>query len=88
MWLLRLLLSDAHARRVCGGFVIVRTFLFNLILDIMYMYVCMYVKIRRHQHTRVHAHTGPRRHTRAPACHILDIVCDMGSVKNAICNNN
>jgi len=29
----------------------------------------MYVKIRRHQHTRVHAHTGPRRHTRAPACH-------------------
>jgi len=27
----------------------------------------MYVKIRRHQHTRVHAHTGPRRHTRAPA---------------------
>ena len=22
------------------------------------MYVCMYVKIRRHQHTRVHAHTG------------------------------
>ena len=34
------------------------------------MYVCMYVKIRRHQHTRVHAHTaGPRRHTRAPACH-------------------
>ena len=27
------------------------------------MYVCMYVKIRRHQHTRVHAHTGPRRHT-------------------------
>jgi len=32
-------------------------------------YVCMYVKIRRHQHTRVHAHTGPRRHTRAPACH-------------------
>jgi len=33
------------------------------------LYVCMYVKIRRHQHTRVHAHTGPRRHTRAPACH-------------------
>ena len=38
--------------------------------------MCMYVckdddddKIRRHQHTRVHAHTGPRRHTRAPACH-------------------
>jgi len=29
----------------------------------------MYVKIRRHQHTRVHAHTGPRRQTRAPACH-------------------
>jgi len=29
----------------------------------------MSVKIRRHQHTRVHAHTGPRRHTRAPACH-------------------
>jgi len=27
----------------------------------------MYVKIRRHQHTRIHAHTGPRRHTRAPA---------------------
>jgi len=26
-------------------------------------YVCTYVKIRRHQHTRVHAHTGPRRHT-------------------------
>ena len=25
----------------------------------------MYVKIRRHQHTRVHAHTGPRRHARA-----------------------
>ena len=32
-------------------------------------YVCMYVKIRRYQHTRVHAHTGPRRHARAPACH-------------------
>ena len=32
-------------------------------------YVCMYVKIRQHQHTRVHAHTGPRRHARAPACH-------------------
>jgi len=32
------------------------------------MYVCMYVKIRRHQHTRAHAHTGPRRHARAPAC--------------------
>ena len=31
--------------------------------------VCMYVKIRRHQHTRVHAHTGPRRHAKAPACH-------------------
>jgi len=30
--------------------------------------VCMYVQIRRHQHTRVHAHTGPRRHARAPAC--------------------
>jgi len=31
---------------------------------------CMsYVKIWRHQHTRVHAHTGPRRHARAPACH-------------------
>ena len=29
----------------------------------------MYVKIRRHQHTCVHAHTGPRRHARAPACH-------------------
>jgi len=33
----------------------------------------MYVKIRRHQHTRVHAHTGPRRHARAVAlsgvCH-------------------
>ena len=28
----------------------------------------MHVKIRRHQHTRVHAHTGPRRHARAPAC--------------------
>jgi len=28
----------------------------------------MYVKIRRHQHTRVHAHTYPRRHARAPAC--------------------
>jgi len=27
----------------------------------------MYVKIRWHQHTRVHAHTGPRRHARAPA---------------------
>jgi len=27
----------------------------------------MHVKIRRHQHTRVHAHTGPRRHARAPA---------------------
>ena len=33
------------------------------------LYVCMYVKIRRHQHTRVHAHTGPRHHARAPACH-------------------
>jgi len=31
--------------------------------------VCMYVKIRQHQHTRVHAHTSPRRHTTAPACH-------------------
>jgi len=32
--------------------------------------VCMYAQIRRHQyqHTRVHAHTGPRRHARAPAC--------------------
>jgi len=29
----------------------------------------MYVKIWRHQHTRVNAHTGPRRHARAPACH-------------------
>jgi len=29
----------------------------------------MYVKIRRHQHTRVHAHTVSRRHTRVPACH-------------------
>jgi len=28
----------------------------------------MYVKIRRHQHTRVHAHAGPRRHTRPLAC--------------------
>jgi len=27
-----------------------------------------YDKIRRHQHTRVHAHTGPRRHARTPAC--------------------
>jgi len=38
------------------------------------MYVCMYVtyvKIRRHQHTRVHAHTGPRRPARAPACRWL-----------------
>jgi len=25
----------------------------------------MYVQIRRHQHTRVHAHKGPWRHTRA-----------------------
>jgi len=32
------------------------------------LFKCMYVKIRRHQHTRVHAHTGPRRHARAPAC--------------------
>jgi len=30
--------------------------------------VCMYVNIRRHQHTRVHARTGRRRHARAPAC--------------------
>jgi len=31
--------------------------------------VCMYVYIKiRRQHTRVHAHTGPRRHARAPAC--------------------
>ena len=37
--------------------------------QVLYAYVCMYVKIRRHQHTRVHAHTGPRRHTRAPVCH-------------------
>ena len=42
-------------------------------LPIMYspsrkLCICMYVKIRRHQHTRVHAHTGPRRHARAPAC--------------------
>ena len=31
----------------------------------------MYVKckIRRHQRTRVRAHTSPRRHTRSPACH-------------------
>jgi len=28
--------------------------------------ICMYVKIRRHQHTRVHAHTGPRRHASMP----------------------
>jgi len=41
------------------------------------MCVCKYkyyVKIRRHQHTRVHAHTGPRlRHAnaRAPACCVL-----------------
>jgi len=27
---------------------------------VLHRYVCMYVKIRRHQHTRVHAHTGPR----------------------------
>jgi len=33
----------------------------------------MYVKIRRHQHTRVHAHTGPRRHTRAPAWVFLEL---------------
>jgi len=25
-----------------------------------YRYICMYVKIRRHQHTRVHAHTDSR----------------------------
>ena len=33
------------------------------------MYVCMYVyvKIRRHQHTRVHAHTGPPRQVAAKA---------------------
>ena len=31
------------------------------------VYVCMYAQIRRHQHTRVHAHTGPRRHARAPS---------------------
>jgi len=30
--------------------------------------VCMYVKSRRHLHTRVHARTGPRRHARDPAC--------------------
>jgi len=35
--------------------------------------VCMYVHIRRHQHTRVHARTGPRRHARAPACRRLYI---------------
>jgi len=37
--------------------------------DPLMIVLCMYVKIRRHQHTRVHAHTGPRRHIRAPACH-------------------
>jgi len=37
--------------------------------ELGWLALCMYVKIRRHQHTRVHAHTGPRRHTRAPACH-------------------
>ena len=36
--------------------------------------LCMYVNIRRHQHTRVHAHTGPRRHARAPAGHRHHIV--------------
>ena len=30
--------------------------------------VCMYVNIWRHQHMRVHARTGPRRHARAQAC--------------------
>jgi len=40
------------------------------------VYVCMYVKIRRHQHTRVHAYTGPRRHTKAPACHIVCVWCN------------
>jgi len=28
----------------------------------------LHVKIRRHRHTQVHEHTGPRRHARAPAC--------------------
>jgi len=26
----------------------------------MYVRMCIYVNIRRHQHTRVHAHTGPQ----------------------------
>jgi len=30
--------------------------------------MCMYVHIRRHEHTRVQARTGPRLHVRAPAC--------------------
>ena len=31
-------------------------------------YAVQYVQNRRHQHMRAHAHTGPRRHARAPAC--------------------
>ena len=35
-----------------------------IIAIVIVLYVCMYVKIWRRQHTRVHVHTGPRRHTR------------------------
>ena len=34
------------------------------LFSLYYICICMYVKIWRHQHTRVHAHTGPWRHAR------------------------
>jgi len=37
------------------------------------MHVCVYVKIRRHQHTRVHAHTGPSHVGLAPSISIYII---------------
>jgi len=48
------------------------------------MYVCMYVKIRWHQHTRVHAHTGPRMYVVHPVHYLrltiyYDIIPDTNS---------
>jgi len=51
------------------------------------LWVCMYVKIRGYQHTRVHAHTGPRRHARAPACrrhHIYGVSTGRHSTQTTI----
>jgi len=63
-------LSTKYFNYYASGFLSLQLSVNERILELVSLhgYVCNQKTIWQHQHTRVHAHTGPRRHARAAAC--------------------